>query len=327
VPSERNSGSHPTLRVLVAIRTFTRGTALALVIALGGLGTAAHAAPIAGTPPVIPVVPVCSAGALGATYTMVFGTNATGHVEYILTVTNRSQLPCALTAPMTLTLLGAGGRPLRTHPVYSPTSAGRPVLESGQWAQATSLLSPDVPGPGEPVHGGCEPVARALQIMLAGASLRAPMDPTPVCQGGEIMFNPLLAVAPTPVCSSASLIAAFRRQTAPYDGFAGYDLTLRNRSPAACHVSSVVGLRLRDTRGRRLRTRVVSGISSPYVIPAHGTETAFARVATRGGSCGRAAARVTATPIAGTAVTTAVRPPVAVCRRGLIQLSTLFLNG
>jgi hypothetical protein len=211
--------------------------------------------------------------------------------------------------------------------VYSPTSIGRQVLEPGQWAQATSLLSPDMPGPGEPTHGNCEPPAHALQITLDGASLRAPMDPTPVCRQGEITFNPLQAVAPTPACSSASLSAAFRRQTGPYDGFAGYDLTLRNRAAAACHVSSVVGLRLADARGRRLRTRVVSGISSPYVIPAHVTETAFARVATRGGPCDRAAARVTATPIAGAAVTAAVRPPVAVCRRGLIQLSTLFLNG
>jgi hypothetical protein len=71
------------------------------------------------------------------------------------------------------------------------------ALRPGQWAQAVSQLSPDVAGPGEPTHGNCEPVAHALRITLTAGSVRAAMDPTPVCEQGAIDFRGLAAVAPT----------------------------------------------------------------------------------------------------------------------------------
>jgi Protein of unknown function (DUF4232) len=201
------------------------------------------------------------------------------------------------------------------------------VLAAGQWAQAVAELSPDLSGPGEPTRGNCEPVAHGLRITIGTASVRAPMDPTPVCQKGEIAFDRLRAVPVTARCTAGALVASFRRQEPPFDGFAEYSLTLRNRSARACHADSVLGLRLLDSHGRRLATRVQAGISSPYAIPAHVTETAAARVATRGGSCDAPATRLAITPARGATVSVAVRPPVAVCRRGLIELSTLFRNG
>lgn len=295
-----------------------RATAIALTVAaLAGAGgaAAASAGPTA-----------CRASALRATYTMVFGSNATGHVEYVLTVTNRSRATCALGGPKRLTLLGARGRALPTHPVLARGSY-RVTLAAGQWAQAMTDLSPDLPGPGEPSVGNCEPVAHALRIGVGGGSVRAAMDPTPVCLRGEIGVRRLTAVPITSACAPAALAVAFKRQFPPFAGFADYDLTLRNLTATGCHVNSVVGLSLLGVAGQALRTRVTAGLSSPYVIPAHTTETAAARVATRGGACDATAARLAVRPIGHGSVTAAVTPAVAPCRGGLIQLSTLFLNG
>jgi Protein of unknown function (DUF4232) len=325
----------------VAISTFIRPAVLGLTVALGVAGSSAGAAPLAMSsssqtaprltgPPVVRSRPPCAAGSLGATYTLVFGSNATGHVEYTLTVTNHSRTVCAVNEPLALTLLGTHGQALPTDPVYARSGSYRVVLAAGQWAQAVSQLSPDLAGPGEPTRGNCEPVAHGLRITIGTASVRAPMDPTPVCQKGEILLNRLRSIRVTARCRPSALSTAFTRQEPPFDGFAEYALTVRNRSARACHTDSVLGLRLLGAHGRRLATRVQAGISSPYVIPAHVTETASARVATRGGTCDPVAPELAVSPTgtgAGGRVVAPISPPVAVCRRGLIELSTLFRNG
>lgn len=270
----------------------------------------------------------CPAGSLSATYTMVPGSNATGHVEYVLTVTNIGAVTCAVPAPLPVTLLGAHGQSLPTNADFSPATTYRVPLASGQWAQADSLLSPDLAAAGEPIRGNCEPLAHALRITVGFGSLTAPMDPTPVCDHGAMSFERLGAVAVTPACPVGALSARFRRQFPPFDGFASYLLTLRNQSASACHVNSVLGLRLLSTRGRRLGTRVQSGVSSPYTIPAGQTETAAARVATRGGRCDPRATKLAITPVkSGPGLTVSVSPHVRACRSGLIELTSLYLNG
>lgn len=332
--------------MLVTISAFTRSAVLGLTAALVVAGSSAEAAPRLGAPPVgprlgappvaprlgappvAPTQPLCAAGSLRATYTLVFGSNATGHVEYTLTLTNRSGTACAVSEPLALTLLGAHGQALPTDPVYSPSGSERVVLAAGQWAQAVSDLSPDLAGPGEPTRGNCEPVAHGLRITIGAASLRAPMDPTPVCQKGEIGFDPLTAVPIAPRCTPGALAAAVKRQEPPFDGFAEYALTLRNRSARACYTDSVLGLRLLTATRRRLATKVQTGVSSPFVIGPHVLETAVARVATRGGTCDARATRVAIAPIrGGGTLSAAIKPPVVVCRSGLIQLSSLFHNG
>ena len=63
------------------------------------------------------------------------------------------------------------------------------------------------------------------------------------------------------------------------------------------------------------------------VIGGHVTDTAVARVATTGGRCDATATEVLVSPLPGTATAADVTPSVSVCRRGLIQLSSLFHNG
>lgn len=313
----------------MTIRTFTRSAALALLAALVVVGSVAQASWRPRTPARAGAVTACPAGSLRATYTLVFGSNATGHVEYLLTIANRSaNRACALTAPPALTLLGAHGQTLPTQARFSPAHSYRVTLARGQWAQATAELSPDLAGPGEPARGNCEAVAHALRIRVAAGAVRAPMDPTPVCQKGAMFFGRLKAVPITPRCAPSSLRASVKRQAPPFAGFAEYALTLRNASSRGCHADSIVGLRLLGASGNRLATRVQAGVSSPVVIGAGVVDTAVARVSTRGGACDAPAAAVAITPLRGRgALNAAVTPAVKVCRGGLIQLSSLFHNG
>jgi hypothetical protein len=319
-----------SVNTLVTMRTFRRWGAVAPMVAVvvAVVGTVAHAAPRLGAPPVVPMTPPCSAGALRATYTIVTGSGATGHVEYTLTITNRSAATCRLATPPALALLGAHGQALATHATFTPSTPGAVTLGPGQWAQAVSQLSPDLAGPGEPTSGNCEPVAHALRITVGAGAVRAAMDPTPVCEQGAIQFGTLAAIGSTPACASGQLAAGFTRDSLPFDGFAEYSLTLRNRGGRPCHLRSIAGLRLRGAHGRHLATTVRAGISSPVVLQAHRVLTATARVATAGGHCDQDAPRVAVTPVHGGGSTvTTVRPPVRACRRGLIQLSSLFVNG
>jgi hypothetical protein len=254
-------------------------------------------------------------------------------VEYTLTVTNHSRLKsCTLSVPLALQLLGRRGQPLPTH-VTEVSSRRSPAvrLAPGQWAQAVSQLSPDLAGPGEPMRGNCEPDAYALRITTGGASLQAPMDPTPVCQQGAIQFDRLRAVARTPRCSANSLRGSFQREFPPFAGSAPYTLTLRNERGRPCHTETMLGLRLLGSRGGKLATRVRHGISSPYVLGAHALGTAAVMLRTkpsRGARCDRLATRLGITPSRGAGtLTTRIRPPLSVCDGGLIELSALFLNG
>lgn len=283
------------------------------------------------TPPL--GVPNCAASQLTASYTMVPGSNATGHVEYMLSVTNRSaSRSCSLVARLPVALLGKSGQKLPTNISYASGGPNSIVLAKGQFAQAASQFSPDFPGPGEPKHGSCEPTSHALRINVSSSTVKAPMDPTPVCGHGTIFFRQLKVIAVTPRCSAGSLTAAFKRVEPPFAGFTTYDLTLRNHTGAACHADSVEGLRLIGASGRKLTTNVRGQVQSPYVFPAHKLQTATAMVATKrkhgSGRCDPVATHVAVSVAKGTAaIRTSVHPKVQVCRGGLINLSALFVNG
>ncbi len=315
------------VKSVVTMRTFRRWAAVLVVgaIVAAVVGTAAHASPRIGTPPAAPTTQACQAAGLSGTYTVVTGSAATGHIEYTLTITNRSAVTCTVSTPLHITLLGAHGQGLPTEPTFTTRTV---ALAPGQWAQAQSEFSPDFASGGEPTHGNCEPTAHALRIDIGAASVRAPMDPSPVCGDGTIAFRALTPVALTRACRAAGLTPAFTRDDPPFHGFAQYSVTLRNRGVTPCHLDSIVGLSLRGTHGAHLETTVHGEVSSPAVLRGHRVLTATARVATSGGHCDAIATHIAITPSRGAgSATAAVRPPVAVCRRGLIQLSSVFVNG
>jgi hypothetical protein len=307
------------------MRILVTRLALGVAFGLALCSSSAQAMGTGGPPPI--GQRSCPARDLSAVYAMVPGSNATGHVEYTLTVTHRSGSgSCALAAPVSLTLLGSHGQSLPTHLTSRPGHY-TVVLAHSQFAQAISQLSPDLAGPGEPTSGNCEPVAHALRIAIGTATIRAPMDPTPVCEQGAIGFERLRAVALTPLCTARSLSASFKREAPPFDGFATYEVLLKNTRGGACHADSIVGLRLKGSSGAKLATRVRGGVSSPYVFKSHVLQTAIARLATRGGHCDPVATGLEIFPRPGSTLRTLAQPPVRVCQRGLIELSALFVNG
>ncbi len=273
----------------------------------------------------------CAANEITATFTAIPFSQGAGSVYYLLTLTNRSGAACTLQGPIGLRLLGAHGRPLSTNVRGSVPGSHPVILVPGQWAQAQAKFSPDVPGGGE-APGQCEPTAHDLRLTIAASSLRAPMDPSPVCGHGTIYFEQLQAIAPTPACTARELEATFVRNAKPIDGRAYYQLALYNGQGVVCHTDSIVSLRLIGAGGRRLPTHVSTGISSPYVFPSDAQELALAgmwvtagRGEPRHGSC-EPSAREVAVGIhpGGGTIEVPIRPALRACHRGAISLSGLY---
>jgi hypothetical protein len=272
----------------------------------------------------------CAARELKVTFSMIPFSQGLGSVGYTLTVTNHSARDCAFKGPVGLQLLGAGGRKLPTKPRGSLPGGHPIVLGPGQWAQANAKFSPDIAAKGEGVHQ-CEPVAHALRLTIAGASVTAPMDPSPVCQFGKIYFSPMQSVAFTLPCTASEMGARFERVGKPVDGRVSYRLELFSGLPV-CATNSIVSLRLLGAGGRALPTRVTAGVSSPYLIPAGAEATAIASFQTKAGAgepkhggCEALASSVAVAirPGGGT-LDVPIKPPLRACHHGAIDLSGLY---
>jgi hypothetical protein len=288
-----------------------------------------------------PIAAPCAAAQLRAVYTVVPFSQGAGNVAYLLTVSNHSTQTCAVAGPLPVQLLDRRGRPLGTHATVPAGDTGSDdgsgsqlVLAPGQWAQADSLLRPDIAGPGES-PSECEPPAHFLALAIGGDRVTAPMDPSPVCENGTIGFGRLIAVSSTPVCAAASLTASFDRAAPPYQGATAYYLELTNAGDQACHTPSFARLRLLDAAGDPLPTRMMLGVSSPYVIPSGADEYAVATLHTSAGPgepdhgpCEPLAAEVRV--ILGRrsgSLTVPIEPALHACHGGAISLSGLYPAG
>jgi hypothetical protein len=275
----------------------------------------------------------CAARQLKATFSMIPFSQGLGSVGYTLTVTNNSTGDCTLKGPIGLQLLGAGGRKLPTKPRGS-LPGGHPILLApGQWARANAKLSPDLAAKGEGMHQ-CEPIAHALRLTIAGASVTAPMDPSPVCQYGKIYFSLMQSVAFTLPCTANQMGARFQRVGKPLDGRVSYRLKLFSGLPI-CATNSIVSLRLLGAGALALPTRVTAGVSSPYLIPGGAEATAIATFQTASGAgepkhggCEALASKlaVAISPGGGT-LEAAIQPPLRACHHGAIDLTGLYASG
>jgi hypothetical protein len=322
-------------RLGAGMRTGPRTIAVALAALVAGLAVAGYAAArtppaTGGGPPVIEVPAPCGPSRLSATYTLDPFSQGAGHVAYTLTITNRSKRTCALPAPLPLRLLGKSGKALPTHASTSPGGHHSVPLAPGQWAQADSRFSPDISGPGE--GNPCEPSAHSLRLAIGAGRIVAPMDPTPVCEHGQIAFARLRAVTIHPACTAAGLTATFKR-VAKNGGGAEYGLALRNAGAAACYLDGAPGLRLLKPSGRWLPTHEVATVPYAIVVGSHHRVSLLATFASisrpgpgepRHGPCEprAAAVRIRLRP-GGSVLTTVLAPPATVCRRGLITVSGL----
>jgi hypothetical protein len=134
----------------------------------------------------------CEAAFLHAKMSVIHGSAAAGHIEYLLTIHNRGPSICLVHEHPGLELLGAGGQHLPTH-VKDQGQGGLAVIHLGQTVSAKLRFSPDIPGPGEPGHGPCEQPAHHVKVTLnQSITLVAAVEPpTSVCQHGAIEERPL----------------------------------------------------------------------------------------------------------------------------------------
>jgi hypothetical protein len=284
------------------------------------------------TTPTAVTVSACRAAQLSAVYALDPFSQGLGNVSYTLTITNKSKAICTVSWPLSVRLLGKHGQALPTHASASPSGPYQVTLAPKQWAQVESRFSPDVDGPGEGTP--CEKTAHSLRIAVGSGHVVAPMDPTSVCEHGQIGFERLIAIASHPACKAGHLTATFKRVGTDEIGGAFYGLALKNTGSAACYLEGVPNLRLLTRAGGALPTREARSVPYPIIVAPHKQVSSLAGFASisrpgtgepRHGACEPKAAKVRIDPRpGGGTLTTALTPPTTVCRHGLMSVSGLL---
>ena len=128
---------------------------------------------------------------LAVRMTLINGSRGAGNVSYKLTLTNRGRRSCPVTNQPDLRLLGANGQNLPTK-VIASGRAGSVLLKPGKSASGKLRFSPDIPGPGEPKRGPCEPKAHSIKALGGSAGVVGPISPpTSVCEHGTMRMTSL----------------------------------------------------------------------------------------------------------------------------------------
>ncbi|MGD0715452.1 MAG: DUF4232 domain-containing protein [Gaiellaceae bacterium] len=139
----------------------------------------------------------CRGSALSGGFTHVPGSDAMGHAQYSLWLTNNSSQTCTVAGRPRLQLLDRDGKPLPTNATPS-RAASAVTLSPGGSAEATALVAIDIPGAGDSHRPGgpCQPTAVQLRVGAAReTSTIVPVQPpTAVCQSGTISLKPLAAL-------------------------------------------------------------------------------------------------------------------------------------
>ena len=122
------------------------------------------------------------------------GSEGAGSTGYLLNLRNAGSSRCRLGNHPGLVLLGAHGKALPTY--VTRFGRSRTVTIAPQHTASARLrFSPDIPGPGEPGRGACEPQARKVRVSVAapgsGTAVGPVKPPTSVCEHGAIQEQPL----------------------------------------------------------------------------------------------------------------------------------------
>lgn len=167
------------------MRVLVRAGQLAVLAILAGV-IAASASAVAPAP--------CRASQLTATMTHIPFSEGAGNTGYLLKLHNVGATRCRLGNHPRLRLLGTAGHALPTH-VKTFGPSGTVTIAPHRTASARLRFSPDIPGPGEPGHGPCEPTAHAVRVTLTapshGSTVGPVKPPTSVCERGGIQEQPL----------------------------------------------------------------------------------------------------------------------------------------
>lgn len=92
-----------------------------------------------------------------------------------------------------MSLLASNDRPLPTNVLKNGTATATTIkVPPGGWVHSEMRYSANVPGPGEPDTGQCEPTTVHALAQLPGDSAWAHItldNPTPVCEKGELQVK------------------------------------------------------------------------------------------------------------------------------------------
>ena len=125
-----------------------------------------------------------------------------GHVAADLAFQNTSGHTCTVTGYPGVSLLASNDHPLPTN-VLKDTSVAVTTIRvaPGAWVHSEMRYSPNIPGPGEPQNGQCEPTAVHSLALLPGDSSWAHVtldNPTTVCEKGELQVKPFVSGKASP---------------------------------------------------------------------------------------------------------------------------------
>jgi hypothetical protein len=131
---------------------------------------------------------------LTAKMTLIKGSFGAGNVSYRLTLGNSGSGFCTGSTTPGLHLHGRNGAGLPTNVKYSGRSTRLTIGRGADVLSASEKLrfSPDIPGPGEPTRGACEPKAFKIHVNFGSASaVGAVSPPTSVCEHGTMRSSGL----------------------------------------------------------------------------------------------------------------------------------------
>ena len=158
-------------------------------------------APTASSPTPRPtaVLPCTSTDLSTGSWKEIVGSAGAGQVSADLALQNTSKQACTVKGFPSVTLYAASGKTLPAK-VTDVDSGGATQLTvaPGGWIRSELRYSPDIPGPGEPQSGPCEPAAATARVQLPGDSGSIPVPitpPTSVCSGGSLQAKAFAAGA------------------------------------------------------------------------------------------------------------------------------------
>lgn len=147
-------------------------------------------------------VPRCHTSDLTGSFTVVQGSAGAGNIVYNIDLKNTSSHPCTVYGYPGMLLLDAQHKPLPTNVQRSSIVAKTYVtlIPNGD-ASASARFSPDIPGPGEPASGACEPTAAFTEITPPDETtqLVTAVNPaTSVCEHGSMQVSAFVRGATGP---------------------------------------------------------------------------------------------------------------------------------
>lgn len=136
------------------------------------------------------------------TWRVIPDSEGAGHVAADIALRNTSDHACTVAGYPGVSLLASNDHPLPTN-VVKDTSATVTTIKvaPGAWVHSEMRYSPNVPGPGEPQNGQCEPMTVHALAQLPGDSAwsRITLDkPTTVCEKGELEAKPFVSGESSP---------------------------------------------------------------------------------------------------------------------------------